>query len=229
MDRLEGIPDRQCQRQKTEEDGIYGLHQEQGGGTPDIADHAPSFPHGLGQDAEIPVQQGQLRHMPRRACFRTDRDGTVSRFQGGNIVDAVPGHAHGMAHLLERLHQQAFLLRGHAAEHRIFGNSLRNSFISRQFMHIDAVPGVRHTRLGGNARYRLGIVAADDFDCDALFGKILECFARVIANLVPQAYETQHTAHFGAFCTDDRASAFTKREHSESLPGLFLDQRFVSG
>ena len=108
------------------------LHQEQCRSTLDVIDDPTAFIHDPGHGGKIRLQQYQFGHLAGCLGAGCHGDGAIRLLHGQHIVDAVAGHGHGMAGLLEGTDQFSLLIRCHPAEDGIMADGFRQHLIGGQ-------------------------------------------------------------------------------------------------
>ena len=94
--------------------------KEQRGGALNIVNGAAAFGDDFGQGFKIGFEQYQLGYVAGCVGAPGNGNAAVGLFESHHIIDAVAGHGHCVAFLLQSFHQQFFLLWGHAAEYGVF-------------------------------------------------------------------------------------------------------------
>ena len=170
-----------------------------------------------------------MRRVARRLTSSRKRDCTVGLAQSKYIVYAVPRHCHRVSRLFDCLYQNGFLLGRNPAENCVFRSNLGNRFFVQTF-ETYIIFRVFHTHLGGDVANGQRIVAAYYLCAYAVFLKPIDCFYRVVAYMVLNHNQRNRTAHDGQFYFlvlfgINYAGRLRQQQHSETLFGIFPDQR----
>ena len=150
------------------------LHQKQRSRPLDVVDHPAALRHDLGHGGKIRLQQHQTGQLAGGLSAGGHGHGAVRLLHGQQIVDPVAGHGHSMSLVLQRLHQQTFLLRGHPSEDHLFRRSLGVIQWSVQCGAVHPALCPRNARLAGNLTDGSGVVSGNHPDRNPLLHKIIE-------------------------------------------------------
>ena len=92
------------------------LGHEQVRHTFDVRDDLPPLGDDGRHRAEVVIDQHQLRYTARRIGAGPHGDAEIGLLEGQHVVDAVPGHGHGMGAGAQGLHHGLLLPRRHTPE-----------------------------------------------------------------------------------------------------------------
>ena len=153
--------------------GKDGLDQEEGGGALQVVDGATPLGHHLRHVREVVVGQDDLGDVPCGGRARGHGDRAVRLPEGEDVVDAVARHGHCAAPAVERLHEVALLLGGHAPEDAVAVNGVLDGRLVLKRRRVHVGTGAGHARPLGDGRDRAGVVSGDDAQLDALLAEVL--------------------------------------------------------
>ncbi len=172
------------------------LDEEERGASLQVVDGAAALGHDLGHVGEVVVGEHDLGNVARGCRARGHGDGAVGLAQREDVVHAVARHGNGAAPAMQRVHELALLLRGHAAEdaglvHR--GVELLGGIEGRG---VHVAVGVRDARELGDGAHRTGVVARNDAQLNALLDEVAHGLGSGVAELVADtdAGEQAHLA-----------------------------------
>ena len=156
-----------------------------------VVDGTTALGHHGGHRGKVVIDEHNLGHVSRGVGTGSHSHGAVGLLKRQNIVDAIARHGHGVFAALERLHELALLLRGHATKYVIAVH--RRIELGRRIERrgIDVGIGPRHAHHACDRRHRAGVVATDHVKGHALLVKVADGLGRRGTNLVADG----HKAH----------------------------------
>ena len=116
LNRLEGVFDREQQRQQRQGEGIQRFDEEERRRARDVPHDTPPLRDNQRHVRKIRVQERQRRRLFCGIRAARHGNGAVRRLECGNVVHTVARHGNVMPFRLECLDQRLFPRRGHAPE-----------------------------------------------------------------------------------------------------------------